>query len=166
MKTDVANSGEVSPVWRSGARRKVRSREGGGEGGVPNTNVVAWLINKKLVSLFICNCLLALQELRTRLSRTKLLVVEKSTYVRTLHNNAQLPDFLLVSLSPLFNPSLSADKLLEGRLHEFELPMMPVSKSTAPAGSSVSPVGNLFVLFYSRSFFLYCVQVFSSCDLF
>jgi hypothetical protein len=51
MKTDVASSGEVSPVWRSVACRQVRSREGHGEGGVPNTNVVAWLINKKLVSV-------------------------------------------------------------------------------------------------------------------
>ena len=57
MKTDVANSGEVNPVWRSVASRKVRSREGGGEGGVPNTSVVAWLVNKKLVSLvFLIAC--------------------------------------------------------------------------------------------------------------
>jgi hypothetical protein len=52
-----------------------------------------------------------------------------------------------------FNPSLSADKLLEGRLHEFELPMMPVSKSTTLAGPSVSPVGNLFVRFSSLGCF-------------
>ncbi len=55
MKTGVANSGEVNPVWRCAANRKVRSREGGGEGGVPNTKVVVWLINKKLVSHFFLN---------------------------------------------------------------------------------------------------------------
>ena len=99
------------------------------------------------------NCLLALQVLRTRCSKTKLSVVEKSTFVRPPHSDAHLPDFLFISLLPSFNPSLSADKLLEGRLHEFELPMMPVSKSTASGGPSVSPLGNLFVFFYSRGCF-------------
>ena len=31
-------------------------------------------------------------------------------------------------------------KLLEGRLHEFDLPMLPVSHVTAPSGSS-APLG-------------------------
>ena len=51
MKTDVSKSGEVNPVWRAAVKQQVHSREGSGDGGVPNTAVVAWLINKKLVSL-------------------------------------------------------------------------------------------------------------------
>lgn len=52
MMTHVASTGELNPIWRTAANRQVRSREGSGEGGVPNTTVVAWLMNKKLVCLF------------------------------------------------------------------------------------------------------------------
>ena len=51
MKTDVAGSGEINPVWRAVGSRSVLSHDESGEVGVPNAIVVAWLINKKLVSL-------------------------------------------------------------------------------------------------------------------
>jgi hypothetical protein len=57
MMTETACSGEVSPIWRKVIHRQVRSSERSGEGGVPNTNVVAWLMNKKLVSASFIHCL-------------------------------------------------------------------------------------------------------------
>jgi hypothetical protein len=51
MKTEIASSGNMNPIWRTADCRKVRSREGTDEGGAPNCSVVAWLINKKLVSV-------------------------------------------------------------------------------------------------------------------
>ena len=51
MMTSIASSGDVNPIWGAVAQRQVRSREGSGEGGLPNTRVVVWLMNKKLVSL-------------------------------------------------------------------------------------------------------------------
>jgi hypothetical protein len=50
MKTEVASSGEVNPVWSAVVSRPVRCHDEAGEGGVPNATVIAWLINKKLVS--------------------------------------------------------------------------------------------------------------------
>ena len=58
MMTHVASTGELNPIWRTVANRQVRSREGSGEGGVPNTIVVAWLMNKKLVCLFLSSLLI------------------------------------------------------------------------------------------------------------
>jgi hypothetical protein len=53
MKTDVAGSGEINPVWKAVGSRPVLSHDESGQGGVPNANVVAWLINKKLVSQLV-----------------------------------------------------------------------------------------------------------------
>jgi hypothetical protein len=50
IKTEVASSGELNPCWSAAVSRPVRSHDEANEGSVPNPTVVAWLINKKLVT--------------------------------------------------------------------------------------------------------------------
>ncbi len=49
------------------------------------------------------------------------------------------PHSSLMNVDPLIVPAFS-DKLLEGRLHEFDLPMLAHSSVTA-SGGSPTPVG-------------------------
>ncbi len=64
---------------------------------------------------------------------------------------------LLIVLLQLFPPPpliipVRSDRLLEGRLHEFDLPMLPVSKSSASAAAP-PPVGNSPRSLFFRGFF-------------
>ena len=68
-----------------------------------------------------------------------------------LHQN---PCCIQVALSSYVIIPTSSEKLLEGRLHEFDMPMMPSSKVTLSSGSIPSPVGIFVNVILLTTFFM------------